>query len=137
MCPLPQPRSQIDCTPSSFFTSSTNTRVSFSPDSPLPARSALHSNSVYVGAAIENFCVETNQTCGGVLPRILLRKFPACPAALHELVFITQRFGQSHGECILIDCRDPTRICRHDLSCQIHVRTDEHRHRVRQCFHHR
>src|ERR1043165_1535985 len=131
ICPFPHPRSQIVLTPSSVFTSSTKTRVSFSPDSPLPALSARHSNSVYVDTVIQ-----ISQLARRILPRILLRQLQSGTTASREFVSIRKRLGQLLFERTLIDRRDPPRISRRDLSSKIHIRTDHHRHRLRQRFHH-
>src|SRR5689334_12527969 len=130
MWPFPQPRSQIVFTPSSFFTSSTNTRVSCSPDSPFPACSACHSNSVYVGAAIQYFLVELDQMLRGVLPRVLPRHLLTGTAAFRELSFVAKRFGEFRRQCFFVYSGHPAGVGGDDLRCEIHAGTHEHGHRL-------
>src|SRR6185295_14519901 len=101
----PHPRSQIVLTPSSVFTSSTKTRVSFSPDSPLPALSACHSNSVYVDTTIQ-----ISQLARRIFPRIPLRQLQSGTTAFPQFVSIRKRLSQLLSEFPLIYRRDPTRI---------------------------
>src|SRR6185369_14791885 len=123
MCPLPQPRSQIDFTPSSRFTSSTNTRVSFSPDSPLAACSACHSNSLYVGAAIQDVLVELDQMLRDILPRVLARQFLPGATASREFCFIAHIFRELCRQCVFVDWYDPTGIRRHDFGREVNTGT--------------